>query len=81
MTKTNSNKTLLGLLAALALCSCGGGTSDPASSDTKPDGSEASSSQEAFDPDTPVTIKFWHTMGKQNEDILTGMIREFNKQL
>ena len=79
MTKTNSNKTLLGLLAALALCSCGGGTSDPASSSTQPDGSEASSSQEAFDPDTPVTIKFWHTMGKQNEDILTGMIREFNK--
>ena len=79
MTKTNSNKTLLGLLAALALCSCGGGTSDPASSSTQPDGSEASSSQEAFDPNTPVTIKFWHTMGKQNEDILTGMIREFNK--
>lgn len=68
---------LLGVLATLALCSCGG----PAPSDSNTSGNSEQPSRpiESYDPNKTVEITFWHTMGKQNNDILTAMIAQFNQ--
>ena len=55
-----------------------------APADSSPDQSaSAQPSQPAggdeFDPNEPVTISFWHSMGKNLEDVLKQFIAQFNK--
>ena len=64
-------KKIFGLLSvagcALALASCGGNNKG-----------NFVIPEEGFDPNTPVTIKFEHTMGQTIRDVLDEVIEEFN---
>jgi multiple sugar transport system substrate-binding protein len=64
-------KKFIGLLsvagAALALASCGGNNRN------------VFQCPENFDTETPVTIRFWHTMGQNIRDVLDEVITEFNE--
>ena len=60
---------LLGAIAALSLVGCGGG------SGASPD---FVMPEEGFNETTPVTIKFWHTMGKdKGQTVLNKAIADF----
>ena len=63
-------KKFIGLLsvagAALALASCGGNKRN------------VFQCPENFDTETPITIRFWHTMGQNIRDVLDDVIAEFN---
>ncbi len=66
----NFKKKSIGILAAtvlLSLASCVDKTN------SSQNGGNSSQS------DSKVTIEFWHTMGKANQDILEEMIKSFNK--
>lgn len=64
-------KKFIGLLSvagcALALASCGGSKLN------------VFECPENFDTETPVTIRFWHTMGQNIRDVLDEVILEFNE--
>lgn len=69
MKKTNPCTLLVSLLFALSLASCA----------ASPAASSGSESSDASKDDGKTHITFWHTMGKQNEDLLKSMIANFEK--
>ncbi len=71
MKKLNTITLLVSLGSVLALASCSAGSQPSASND-----SNDSSSQS----DGKTHITFWHTMGKQNQDLLKSMITNFQKE-
>ncbi|MBR5817552.1 MAG: extracellular solute-binding protein, partial [Clostridia bacterium] len=60
--------TLMFILSAFVLTSCGGPT--VAADFVMPEG--------GFDTETPITIKFYHSMGKNLQDVLNASIEDFN---
>ncbi len=70
MKKLNPCTMVASLGFVLALVSCSGGTNSPS------DGESTVTSQS----DGKTHITFWHTMGKQNQDLLKSMIANFEKE-
>ena len=84
---------VLAVASMALLASCGGTPSEPTLSNsseskeedtsaTAPIESESSTTvtDEEFDPSKPVTINFWHTMGKTpGQEVLNSMIARFNE--
>lgn len=78
MTNTTKKTLMIGILAlVLASCNEPGGET-PNSSNTGADTGTSEATGDPFDPNKPVEVTFWHTMGKQNQDIVKAMITEFN---
>ena len=84
---------VLAVASMALLASCGTPSADPTPSNsseskeedtsaTAPIESESSTTvtDEEFDPSKPVTINFWHTMGKTpGQEVLNSMIARFNE--
>ncbi|MCR5491150.1 MAG: extracellular solute-binding protein [Bacilli bacterium] len=65
-----------------ALTSCGTPSASASSSQAETSSTPAvlsSTASDEFDPSKPVTISFWHSMGKGLEGELQGFITRFNK--
>ena len=75
MNKKKPSIVLLACGCLAALSACGGTLEKPGSSSDKVDDTSGS-----VPSDGKTHVKFWHTMGKVNQDLLRGMIKAFQQQ-
>ena len=75
MNKKKPSIVLLACGCLAALSACGGTPEKPGSSSDKVDDTSGS-----VPSDGKTHVKFWHTMGKVNQDLLRGMIKAFQQQ-
>lgn len=70
----------IGLVLALVVSACGGGTSDPEAENANGDSDGDECSAEALEQaaaDGPVEITFWHYMNDENEEVLETLVADF----
>ena len=75
MNKKKPSIVLLACGCLAALSACGGTPEKPGSSSGKVDDTSS-----VAPSDGKTHVKFWHTMGKVNQDLLRGMIKAFKPE-